>query len=192
MCQICKINNASNNPTPFPSTYIYIYIIYIYTLYFLAGPKSQSFKKVSSSGKNFKNTFACPYLGSKGTSLQECILHACAGDYHAFYFHHFEEFGDHTPICMYHRCRPGAKIEIQACSWPSFTMVCHEAYVTEEHMPWTWWRHQMETFPALLAICAENSPLTGEFPSQRPVTRSLDVFLDLHLYKRLSKQSWGW
>ena len=26
MCQICKINNASNNPTPFPSTYIYIYI----------------------------------------------------------------------------------------------------------------------------------------------------------------------
>ena len=55
-----------------------------------------------------------------------------------------------------------------------------------------WWRHQMETFSALLAICAGNSPVTGEFPAQRPVTRSFDVFLDLHLNKRLSKQSWGW
>ena len=32
----------------------------------------------------------------------------------------------------------------------------------------------------------------GEFPAQRPVTRSFDVFFDLHLYKRLSKQPWGW
>ena len=32
----------------------------------------------------------------------------------------------------------------------------------------------------------------GEFPSQRPVTRSFDVFFDLRLNKRLSKQSWGW
>ena len=53
----------------------------------------------------------------------------------------------------------------------------------------TWWRHQMETFSALLALCAENSPVTGEFPSQRPVTRSFDVFLDLRLNKRWSKRS---
>ena len=32
----------------------------------------------------------------------------------------------------------------------------------------------------------------GEFPTQRPVTRSFDVFFDLHLNKRLSKHSWGW
>ena len=56
----------------------------------------------------------------------------------------------------------------------------------------TWWRHQMETFSAWLAICAGNSPVPGEFPTQRPVTRSFDVFFDLHLNKRLSKQSWGW
>ena len=56
----------------------------------------------------------------------------------------------------------------------------------------SWWRHQMETFSALLAICAGNSPLNGEFPAQRPVTRSFDVFFDLRLNKRLSKQSWGW
>ena len=55
-----------------------------------------------------------------------------------------------------------------------------------------WWRHQMETFSALMAICAGNSPVLGEFPAQRPVTRSFDVFFDLHLNKRLSKQSWGW
>ena len=55
-----------------------------------------------------------------------------------------------------------------------------------------WWRHQMETFSALLAICAGNSPASGEFPAQRPVTRSFDVFFDLCLNKRLRKQSWGW
>ena len=32
----------------------------------------------------------------------------------------------------------------------------------------------------------------GEFPAQRPVTRSFDVFLYLRLNKRLSKQPWGW
>ena len=50
------------------------------------------------------------------------------------------------------------------------------------------WRHEMETFSALLA----DSPVPGEFPTQRPVTRSFDVFYDLRLNKRLSKQSWGW
>ena len=56
----------------------------------------------------------------------------------------------------------------------------------------SWWHHQMETFSALLAICAGNSPVSGEFPTQRPVTRSFDVFFDLRPNKRLSKQSWGW
>ena len=42
---------------------------------------------------------------------------------------------------------------------------------------------------ALLALCAVNSPVTDEFPSQRPVTRSFDVFFYLRLNKQLSKQS---
>ena len=50
----------------------------------------------------------------------------------------------------------------------------------------------METFSTLLALCAGNSPITGEFPAQWPVTRSFDAFFDLRLHKRLSKQSWGW
>ena len=91
----------------------------------------------------------------------------------------------------------------------------------------TWWRHQMETFSALLALCAGNSPVPvnsphkgqweanmmtssngnifrvtgplcgeftgpGEFPTQRPVTQSFDVFFDLRLNKRLSKKPLGW
>ena len=67
---------------------------------------------------------------------------------------------------------------------------------TSIRKPWdvitSWRRHQVETFSALLAICAGNSPVPGEFPSQRPVTRSFDVFFDMRLNKRLSKQSWGW
>ena len=43
----------------------------------------------------------------------------------------------------------------------------------------SWWRHQMETVSALLAICAGNSPVT--------VVRSFDVFFDLLLNNRLSK-----
>ena len=67
-----------------------------------------------------------------------------------------------------------------------------------KHVKWTrlkhlsWWRHQMETFSALLVLCAGNSPVLGEFPAQRPVTRGFDVFFDLRPNKRLSKQSRGW
>ena len=56
----------------------------------------------------------------------------------------------------------------------------------------TWCRHQMETFSAFLAICAGISPVTGEFPTQRPVMRGYAVFFDLCLDKRFSKQSWGY
>ena len=47
---------------------------------------------------------------------------------------------------------------------------------------------KVEKKSALLAFCAGNSPVTDEFPAQRPVTQ----FFDLRLNKRLSKQSCGW
>ena len=56
----------------------------------------------------------------------------------------------------------------------------------------SWWCHQMETFFVLLAICAGNSLVTDEFPAQRPVTWSFDVFFDQRLNNWLSKQSCGW
>ena len=43
----------------------------------------------------------------------------------------------------------------------------------------------METFSTLLALCAGNSPVTGEFPAQRPVMRNFDVSL---IYVRIN----GW
>ena len=54
----------------------------------------------------------------------------------------------------------------------------------------SWWRHQMEIFSTLLVLCEGNSPMTGEFPSQRPMTPSFGVLFDLCLNKRLRKQSW--
>ena len=80
-------------------------------------------------------------------------------------------------------------------SWVKYATLGSNGNVTcpwYDMLPPPWWRHQMETFPALLAICAGNSPVTGEFPTQRPVTRSFDVFFELRLNKRLSKQSGGW
>ena len=67
-----------------------------------------------------------------------------------------------------------------------------------------WWRtHASENWVTMMTssngniflvtgpLCG-NSPVTGEFPSQRPVTRGFDIFFDLRLNKRLSKQWWGW
>ena len=62
------------------------------------------------------------------------------------------------------------------------------------HTIMIWWRHQMETFSTLLVLCYGNSLVTGEFPSRGPVTRSFDVFLDLHLNKwfnKLSRRRWS-
>ena len=58
-----------------------------------------------------------------------------------------------------------------------------------ELVHYSWWRYQMETFSALLVLGEGNSPVTEWFPSQRPETRSLAVFFDLRLNKRLGKPS---
>ena len=44
-------------------------------------------------------------------------------------------------------------------------------------------KSQIIAFSALLALCAENLSVTGEFPTQRPATRSFYVFFDLRLNK---------
>ena len=50
----------------------------------------------------------------------------------------------------------------------------------------------METFSSLLSLCEGNPPVTGGFPSQRPVTWSFEFFFDLRLNKRLSKHPRRW
>ena len=71
-------------------------------------------------------------------------------------------------------------LAIQAISW------CHESRKTILMMT-----SSNGNISALLALCAGNSPVTGEFPVQRPVTRSFGVLFDLRLNKSLSKQSWA-
>ena len=93
-------------------------------------------------------------------------------------------------ILMFHETHPWytRKAILQ---WFSLVILLLMQIVAElPHL--SWWRHQMEIFSALLAICVGNSLVIGEFPAQRPVRQSFDVFFDLRLNKWLSKQSWGW
>ena len=62
----------------------------------------------------------------------------------------------------------------------------HRHILLEKHDDVIKWKHFRVTGPLW------NSSVTGEFAAQRPVTRSFDVFFDLRLNKRLSKQPWGW
>ena len=91
-------------------------------------------------------------------------------------------------------CRPGDKPLSEPMTVRLLTYTLHSAIsllrvfaVLRWH--WTWWRHQMETFSSLRALCEGNSPVTDESPSQRAVNRSFDVSFYLCLNKRLSKQS---
>ena len=88
----------------------------------------------------------------------------------------------------------------------SWAIILHEANATickatlsiwepcdHADFPSEWWRHQMETFSALLALCAGNSPTTANFPHKGSWRGALVyVFFDVHLNKPLGKQSWGW
>ena len=93
---------------------------------------------------------------------------------------------DRTKVMIDHKKSEGRKRSFKCCQGSYM-------YIDIDLHQLSWWRHQMDTFSAVLPICAGNSLVTGEFPTQRPVTRSFDVFFDLRLNnKRLSKQSWGW
>ena len=74
---------------------------------------------------------------------------------------------------------------------PFRSIIHQEVYrtVTIWHYLNPWWRDQMKTFSAILALCAGNSPVPGECLSQRPIRWAFDVFSDLRLNKPLSKQS---
>ena len=101
-----------------------------------------------------------------------------------------------TSSCIHYIPRNNCTVCALLCFfvvWYPSVLSYHTGFL---HWHWvvvcSWWRHQMETFSALLAISVRNSPVPGEFPAQGPVTRNFDVFFDLRLNKRLSKQSWGW
>ena len=100
---------------------------------------------------------------------------------------------DYFCICSHHtQGRIGDPNEKQAHRQAAIVVSTLMIFNHDGFWHYWWCRHQLETFSALLAICAGNSPVTGEFPSQRPVTRSFDVFCDLRLNNRLSKPIVRW
>ena len=119
---------------------------------------------------------ACCLDGAK--SLSELVLAYCQLDSWEQISVKFESefYHFHSRKCIWN------------CRLPKWRPFCPG----RDELRLAWWRHQMEPFSALLGPCAGNSPVTGEFPAKRPVTRSFDVFFHLGLNKRLSKQCWGW
>ena len=122
-------------------------------------------------------------------SLTKCLsslymLHCCAIISFILCFLYFSVFSLCPPVCPDNCSQFQRVISQELINYVAF----HASFVPI--IPWRC--HQMETFAALLAICEGNSPVPGEFPAQRPVTRSFDAFFDLRLNKRLSEQSWGW
>ena len=145
---------------------------------------------------------ACRLLSAK--PLSESMLQYCQldpqGTYYSEIYLNFKNF--HSNKCTW-TCRLRNGGHFVSTSMCKLQRLFHETAI--EVREWmnndiplfdvdviTWWRHQMETFSALLALCAGNSPVTGEFPSQRPVPRRFDVFFDLRLNKRFRKPSGGW
>ena len=88
----------------------------------------------------------------------------------------------YTPHAVPSKCARPGNYHDDVMKWKHFLYKVCQTWAL------SWWRHEMKTFSALLALSEGNSPVTGEFPSQRPVTRSFDVFY-LRRKKRLSKQS---
>ena len=104
-----------------------------------------------------------------------------------------------TPHCVAESDQPVTRRVARQCECkgaPAWVIVTYDVYVYISAVSFIMilgdfksLRNQMETFSALQVFCVGNSPVSGEFPSQRPVTQSFDSFFDLRLKKRLSKQS---
>ena len=89
----------------------------------------------------------------------------------------------HYPLWQVHECT-NVRFQLPIAQMSGCTIVWLHMCPLYKWLLYTWWRHQMEALSA--------STVHGEFPTQMPVTRSFDVFFDLRLNNRLSKQSRGW
>ena len=83
--------------------------------------------------------------------------------------------------------------EIQSNSTISFlvilTKTCHSSDMGDVYDMMT--SSNGNIFRVTVPLCGDFTR-PCEFPTQSPVTRSFDVFFDMRLNKRLSKQPWGW
>ena len=141
---------------------------------------------------------------SSHTSYNRCHYLSTLG----LKLNHFSKRGPRSPICNTGMCNgfsptdglaklltPRIKLQLQnavifiknhlriwSAKWWSF---CLGHNVLSNGGTWPLpWCHQIETYSVLLAICAGNLLVPGEFPAWRTVTRSFDVFFDLRLNNR--------
>ena len=91
----------------------------------------------------------------------------------------FKRFEKYNHPLNWHFSNEKAVPTISLRKWSTKIMIRHDDVIKWKHFPRHW--------PFVRGIHR-----SGEFPTQRPVTRSFDVFFDLRLNKRLSKQPWGW
>ena len=87
------------------------------------------------------------------------------------YFRKWKKTSAFVIICQHWDWAGGRNLSWWTCI---FNMVADACMATH-----SWRLHRLEIFSALLALCVGNSPVTGEFPAQRPVTRRLACFFDL-------------
>ena len=88
---------------------------------------------------------------------------------------------DFVPVYMLYQVMPGTP-ELRLTLWPwEMWLECDSSGQIKRNTQILWWRHEMETFSALLVLCAGNWPVSDEFPAQMPVTRSFDFFFHLRL-----------
>ena len=113
--------------------------------------------------------------------------------------HHTREYHSvlycsRTHSCSLGKSFPSSTIHsiCQCLECGALILTWHAVYPVSTHNCYALWRHPMEVFSALLALCAGNSPVIDEFPSQKPVTWDFDVFFDLCLKKQLNQQSRRW
>ena len=123
--------------------------------------------------------------GQDGRHFADDIF-KCIFGWHLLYFDSY-----FTEVCLWF-CFDSQSFNSGSCKglspytwWSTYLVYIWTARVHDDVIKW---KH----FSALLALCAGNSPVTGELPSQRLVTRSFDVLFDLRLNKLLSNQSWDW
>ena len=132
-----------------------------------------------------KNAFVCPNMI---TYPQHTVLCRYRRDHHSFYSWHSKcneiSWDSDGHFGWYHQSinvsqNPQKPVNLKKKTYVKFSLNTAPLDGLEPNSWYriSWWRHQMETFSALLALGAGNSPVTGEFPSQGPVRRSFAISL---------------
>ena len=105
-----------------------------------------------------------------------CLLSTCLfGKNYDYYYVICEHKLHGWTLMLFDRLKWQAYNKCEVCAYQDILLskcICQLKKIWQQ----TWWRHQIETSPALLALCAGNSLVTSEVPAQRSVTRSFDVF----------------